>query len=102
MSLADMTILSRAFCDAGTGPAPILLGSTHAQPIDMTLASGLSPIDLAFSALISNTLEQPAFSGEELPAVICPSGVKAGLSDERPAMSVSPRMERSLSMCLIE
>ena len=82
---------------AGTGPEPMMVGSTPAQAMDTMVAKGLSLYSLAFSFDISIMAVAPAFNGDELPAVICPSGLNAGFSAARPSSVVSGLMLRSVS-----
>ncbi len=65
----------KAFLVAGTGPSPIVDGSTPATPNDTKLASGLSPSLLAFSRDMTSIHVAPAFMGEEFPAVTWPSAL---------------------------
>ena len=78
MSLASNPAFSKAISVAGTGPFPITLGSTPAQPIDLIVANGLSPASLAFSRDIKSIAPPPEFNGDEFPAVIFPFRLKAG------------------------
>src|SRR5512136_3050115 len=89
MSLALRPACSRALRLDGTGPLPITVGSTPAQPMDTILARGLRPYFLAFFLDISIMALAPAFSGEELPGVICPSGLKEGFNWARASRVVS-------------
>src|SRR4030042_2445065 len=95
MSLGLRPACSRALRLDGTGPLPITVGSTPAHPIDMTLARGLRPNFLAFFLDISIMALAPALSGEELPGVMCPSGLKEGFNWARASSVVSPLMARS-------
>ena len=83
--------LSRAFWLAGTGPAPIMVGSTPANPMERIVASGLMPFFLAVSLDIKTMDVAAAFKGEEIPAVMTPSFLKAGFNEAMPSSVESPR-----------
>lgn len=57
---------------AGTGPMPIILGSTPASATATILANGESPFCIAVSADIRTTAAAPSLTPEALPAVTVP------------------------------
>ena len=75
ISLGLRPAYSRAFLEAGTGPAPMRSGGTPATPKLTKLAMGLRPSFLALSLDMISIPVAPAFRGEELPAVIVPSAL---------------------------
>ncbi len=95
-SLALRPARSRAFKLAGTGPWPMMVGSTPTKEMERMVARGLTPFFLANSLDISIRPVPAAFRGELTPAVITPSFLKAGLSLARSSRVVSPRTAWSL------
>ncbi len=82
---------------AGTGPVPMIAGSTPAEAQSMMRASGLRPSSLAFSADITTTAAAPSLMPEALPAVTVPFLMKAGRSLAKVSMVQFGRMNSSLS-----
>ena len=70
----------RACRDASTGPRPMISGDRAVTPVETIRASGVSPSSSARWALITTTAAAPSLSGQQLPAVIRPSGRNTGLS----------------------
>ncbi len=91
MSEAFKPAFSSAFLEAGTGPSPIMVGSTPAKPMERIVASGLMPFFFAVSFDMRIMDVAAAFRGEEIPAVITPPFLNAGLNWERPSRVVSAR-----------
>src|SRR3546814_1185166 len=69
-----------AFCDAGTGPMPMIDGLQPADAMLTILASGLRPSALALSADMINVHDAPSEIAELLPGVTLHLGLNAGLS----------------------
>src|SRR3546814_18867737 len=86
-----------AFCDAGTGPMPMIDGLQPADAMLTILASGLRPSALALSADMINVHDAPSEIAELLPAVTLPLGLTAGLSLPRSARLASGRPPSSKS-----
>ena len=80
-SSIDHLASSKAFFTAGTGPIPIIEGSTPIVEDDTILTSGLSPNSLAFSFFITNTAAAPSFNPDAFPAVTVPSLSKTGFKE---------------------
>ena len=78
-----------AFCVAGTGPIPIILGSTPAAPIPATRAMGVSPNCFTISSEARMQTAAPSLMPELFPAVTDPPSLKAGFSDARILTSLS-------------
>ena len=75
----------------------MITGSTPTVVWSTIRARGVSPSALALSADISSTAAAPSEICDELPAVILPSGLNAGLSCESFSRSVSGRMPWSVT-----
>ena len=76
-----------AFLTAGTGPYPIIEGSTPAVAIALTFAIGFSPNSFAFLADIIKTADAPSEIAEEFPAVTVPeTGLKTGRRAASPSI----------------
>ena len=71
---------SIAFLVAGTGPTPMIDGSTPPKAPDTQVAMGLTPSSFAFSSLITTTAAAPSLMPEAFPAVTIPSFLNAGRS----------------------
>ena len=79
-----MPLRSSSLRVAGIGPVSMITGSTPTVVWSTIRARGLRPSAFAVSADISSTAAAPSEICDELPAVILPSGLNAGLScDER-------------------
>ena len=77
---------------AGIGPSSIFTGSQPTEVWSRIRARGVRPSASAFSRDISSTAAAPSEICDELPAVIRPSGLNAGLSCESASRVVSGRM----------
>ncbi len=91
----------RIFAVAGIGPSSIFTGSQPTDVWSTIRARGVSPSASAFSRAISRTAAAPSEICDELPAVMRPSGLKAGLSCESFSSDVSGRMPWSAVKPLI-
>ena len=69
-----------AFSVAGTGPMPIIEGSTPLTAMLHTVAMGINPYFSTAALLASNMADAPSFIPLLLPAVTVPSFTKAGFS----------------------
>ena len=67
MSDTSSPAASSALRLAGTGPVPMMLGSTPAKPMERMVASASIPRASATSLAISTSAVAPALSGEALP-----------------------------------
>src|SRR2546427_589284 len=76
---------------AGTGPQPMISGSTPATAVARIVASTGSPSSFARSRVMSSTAAAPSLICEELPAVTCPPSLKDGTSVASFSSVVSPR-----------
>ncbi len=81
---------------AGIGPSSIFTGSQPTDVWSTIRARARRPSSSAFSRLISSTAAAPSEICDALPAVIFPSGLKAGLSWLRPSSDVPGRMPWSV------
>ena len=103
-SISSMVSPARAsaFCDAGTGPMPIVRGSTPATAVETMRAIGVNPCALAPSSEQTNNAAAPSLSPDELPAVTepLPSVRNAGFSLASPSAVESARMNSSVVTCL--
>ena len=97
MSLIVIPLRSSSFCVAGIGPVSMITGSTPTVVWSTIFARGVSPSSFALSADIISTAAAPSEICDELPAVILPSGLKAGLSCDSVSMLESGRMPWSLT-----
>ena len=88
---------SNAFWLAGTGPMPMMRGSTPATAAEMILAIGWSLCARTPSSLANNNAAAPSLSPEALPAVTLPSFLKAGRKLESVSKVVLARENSSLS-----
>ena len=75
----------------------MITGSTPTVVWSMIRARGFSPSAFALSADIKSTAAAPSEICDELPAVILPSGLNAGLSWARASRLVSGRMPWSVT-----
>ena len=80
MSSIDMPAFSRALRTAGTGPIPMMAGSTPETARVCQRILGLTPNSAAFSADIITTAAAPSLILEALPAVTVPSFLNTGVS----------------------
>ena len=80
-----------AFRTAGTGPVPIIAGSTPATPRECQRSLGRSPSSAAFAADIITTAAAPSLMLDALPAVTLPSGLNTGRSVASLSSVVSAR-----------
>ena len=83
------------FVVAGIGPFSIVTGSVPATAKLWNRARGRRPSSAAFSALMISTADAPSVICDELPAVILPSSLKAGLSLASVSAVVPSRMPSS-------
>ena len=97
MSFIDMLLRFSSFAVAGIGPSSITTGSQPTVVWSRIRARGLSPRACAFSRVISSTAAAPSEICDELPAVILPSGLNAGLRPASVSSVVSGRMPWSLT-----
>ncbi len=67
----------------------MISGDRPVTPVDTTRASGVRPSSRAFVSDMITTAAAPSLSGQQLPAVIRPSGRKTGFSPDTPS-SVTP------------
>ena len=81
MSFSSSPAFLRTLAVAGIGPSSIRVGSVPTAAVATMRARGLRPSSFAFSALITSTAAAPSEIWLELPAVIMPSGSKAGASE---------------------
>ena len=65
---------------AGIGPRPMISGRTAATEEAMIRARGSRPSASALSSDMTRMAAAPSLSGQALPAVTVPSGLKTGLS----------------------
>ena len=79
-SVVFIPALANAFLLAGTGPIPIIEGSTPATAILFIFAMGTRPNFNIAASLANNIAAAPSFMPEEFPAVTVPSFAKAGFS----------------------
>src|SRR5271166_4216103 len=70
---------SRQRFEAGTGPMPMIDGSTPDEANALILAIGLRPSCCALAALITSTAAPPSLIPDAFAAVTVPSLAKAGL-----------------------
>src|SRR6185369_13824768 len=77
-SEAFQPAFSSAFFDAGTGPMPMIAGSTPDDANALIFAMGFSPSACARSALITSTAAAPSFKPDAFAAVTEPSFANAG------------------------
>mmetsp|Transcript_37268 Transcript_37268/g.76054 ORF Transcript_37268/g.76054 Transcript_37268/m.76054 type:complete len:220 (+) Transcript_37268:234-893(+) len=64
---------ARAIWKAGTGPKPMIVGSTPAMPHDTTRASGVKPLAVTASSLATTIAAAPSVMPDAVPAVTVPS-----------------------------
>ena len=69
MSASVSPALASATSVAGTGPMPMMLGATPADPQDTSRTNGVSPSSSAFSGVVTMHMEAASFCPLELPAV---------------------------------
>ena len=72
--------LCNAFCVAGTGPTPIIAGSTPADAIETIFANGVKEYSFTAFSLANNKEAAPSFIPDEFPAVTVPSFLNAGFN----------------------
>src|SRR5476649_1056864 len=77
-SCADQPARCRHSREAGTGPMPMMVGSSPADAYPRITASGRKPSAAARCALITSTAAAPSLSPDALPAVTLPALSKAG------------------------
>src|SRR4029453_7403352 len=77
---------ARACLEASTGPSPMISGDRAVTPVEMIFASGVTPRAAALAALMTITAAAPSLSGQQLPAVIRPSGRNTGLRPDTASM----------------
>ena len=77
-----MVIPARASArrEASTGPMPMISGDSPVTPVETIRASGVTPSSRARVSDMMITAAAPSLSGQQLPAVIVPSGRNTGLS----------------------
>ena len=80
MSASERPVFSRTFWVAGTGPIPMISGSTPAQDQPITRASGSLPSARARDSLVSTIAAAPSVMPLELPAVTVPPGRNTAFS----------------------
>ncbi len=73
--------LFNAFLVAGTGPIPIMAGSTPATAIEKTFAKGFNPYFFTIISLANSIAAAPSLMPDELPAVTVPSLANAGFKE---------------------
>ena len=86
------------FSMAGTGPIPMIAGSTPASAYPFRVARIGRFNSLAYSRVVIMTQAAPSLIPEEFPAVITPSFLKAGFNPERLSSVVLARMNSSLAL----
>ncbi len=77
MSVNFMLAFFKALAIAGTGPIPIIAGSTPPWPVATISASGVKLCSFTASSDATNTKAAPSLIPEALPAVTVPSFLKA-------------------------
>ncbi len=97
MSFSSSPALARALRVAGTGPMPMMRGSTPAEAAQRIDASGATPLASAFCRDMTTTAAPPSLMPEALPAVTVPSPLNAGRSPSSFSTVVSGRGCSSLS-----
>ena len=97
MSSIVIPLRSSSLRVAGIGPSSIFTGSQPTVVWSTIRARGVSPSCSAFSRDMSSTAAAPSEICDELPAVILPSGLNAGLSCESFSRLVSGRMPWSVT-----
>ncbi len=90
MSLSVRPARSSAFFAAGTGPNPMMRGSTPATPVEMIRAIGRAPAASPAFLLATIIATAPSLMPEALPAVVTPS-LNNGRNLVSAAMSVCGR-----------
>ncbi|MCY1361318.1 hypothetical protein D9M69_479790 [compost metagenome] len=91
MSARDRPVSSSTLRVAGTGPMPMMRGSTPAVAMPTTRARALRPWRLAASGLASSRAQAPSLTPEALPAVMLPPWRKGVPSLANCSRVVSPR-----------
>src|SRR6476660_2522250 len=66
-------VRSRTLRTAGTGPIPIIIGSTPVDTYPTMRASGGVPISLALRAVVTTSAAAPSLMPDAFPAVTVPS-----------------------------
>ena len=80
-SPTSMPARASALRDAGTGPTPMIAGSTPATPVATIRASGFSPSSRARSASTTSVAAAPSLMPEAFPG-----GHRAALAERRPQL----------------
>src|SRR5215831_19912578 len=80
--------LCNALFVAGTGPIPMIEGSTPATAIETIFAVGFNPNFFTADSLASNMAAAPSLMPDEFPAVTVPFSMKADFSDANFSMDV--------------
>ena len=76
---------------AGTGPKPMISGSTPAKAKVTNFALIVKPSSNAFASLASRAAVAPSFRPDELPGVTRPAGRNGVLSPAKPSIVVCGR-----------
>ena len=97
-----MPVRFSSFCVAGTGPMPMIVGSTPTVAACRNVASGLRPFCFAISFSMIRQIVAPSVRGLALPAVTWPSAVYAGFSVASFSSVVSSRGFWSLSTVTLD
>src|SRR6185503_13191523 len=84
-------VLASSFCTAGTGPMPMISGSTPTVANARNTPSGTMPSWSAVSRFMTSAAAAPSEIGDELPAVTLPPIANAGGSLASPSSVVSGR-----------
>ena len=92
-SMSSMVLPARlrACLEASTGPRPMISGDRPDTPVDTTRASGVRPSCLALVSLMITRAAAPSLSGQQLAAVIRPSGRNTGLRPATPSLVTPAR-----------
>ena len=93
-----MRVRATNFSMAGTGPIPMIAGSTPASAYPFKVASIGRFNSLAYSRVVIMTQAAPSLIPEEFPAVTTPSFLKDGFNPERLSSVVFARMNSSLDL----
>ncbi len=95
MSSIERPALRSAFSVLGTGPMPMISGSTPANAKDTRVIFGARPSSFTASPLASRAAVAPSLRPDELPAVTRPCGRNGVRSPASPSSVVSGRMASS-------
>ena len=96
-----MPVFARSFLTAGTGPMPMIFGSTPATPQSIILASGFKFRRLASSSDARTVAEAPSVMPDEFPAVMVPVFTNTGESLAMSSKDASIRICSSESSCFV-